>query len=507
MVKLSTHSKRLRSRVVSDNETKPKRRRPPPPSESDDDDENDPDYNPEEDDSEYNTDDSEYETDSDEDEADDEDMQTPIIMLMDSMNRRSRRRMKNVPEFAKGYSKDELDYYLSLNDEEKSKVAEKEATIQKMVKVSDVPVRFRILQSEIPDTVKATFLRKLEQVQQMEGMSSEYFKLNQWLDAAMRLPLGKYANLSIQSGDASDKIAEFLQTTRTNLDKNVYGHHDAKVQILRILAQWISKPGSKGNVIGIQGPMGCGKTSLVKKGISQALGLPFAFVGLGGASDGSFLEGHSYTYEGSMYGKIAELLIKAQCMNPIIFFDELDKVSETPKGTEVYNILVHLTDSSQNDRYNDRYFSELDLDLSKTLLVFSYNDESKINPILLDRMIKIRIPNGYTTKEKVHIAIHHLIPELIQEFGLETKDILLTESVLEYLISKVPTEEGVRNLKRGLECIISWVNMLRYIPAEETGATPITLPFTVTEEFVKKYLMKEDESGGMKEHVAMAMYM
>lgn len=506
MVKITTRSKRLRSRVNSDNESKPKRRLPTPPSESDDD--NDPDYDPEEDD-DYETDDeqSEEEDNSDEEEDEDEDMEGPILMLMDTMNRRTRRRPKNVPEFAKDYSKDELDYFMTLTEEEKTKIGEREAILQKLVKISDVPVRFRILQSDIPDNIKAIFLRKLEQVQQMEGMSSEYFKLNQWLDSAMRLPLGKYAQLAIQANDSSDKIHEFLHNTRLNLDKNVYGHQDAKVQILRILAQWISKPGSKGNVIGIQGPMGCGKTSLVKKGISQALGLPFAFVGLGGASDGSFLEGHSYTYEGSMYGKIAELLIKSQCMNPIIFFDELDKVSETSKGTELYNILVHLTDSSQNDRYNDRYFSELDIDLSKALLVFSYNDETKINPILLDRMIKIHIPNGYTTKEKIHIATHHLLPELLDEFGMKTEEIVITDTVLDFIISKVPTEDGVRNLKRGLECIISWVNMLRYIPAEEAGTEKIKLPYHVTEEFVKKYLMKENSNSGLKEHVAMAMYM
>lgn len=506
-MKVSTRSKRLRSRVVSDNEAKPKRRQITPPTESDDD--NDPDYDPDEEEEPESSDDESTTSsmeDDDEEEDEDEEMDAPIIMLMDAMKRRAPRRKKNVPEFAKEYSKEELDYFLSLEEAEKTKIGDKEALLQKLAQVSDVPIRFRILQSDIPDTIKAIFLRKLVQVQQMEGMSSEYFKLNQWLDSAMRLPLGSYQRLAIQSDDPPSSIAEFLNSTRANLDKNVYGHQDAKVQILRILAQWISKPGSKGNVIGIQGPMGCGKTSLVKKGISQALGLPFAFVGLGGASDGSFLEGHSYTYEGSMYGKITELLIKAQCMNPIIFFDELDKVSETAKGTEIYNILVHLTDSSQNDRYNDRYFSELDIDLSKALLVFSYNDESKINPILLDRMIKIRIPNGYTTKEKIHIAKHHLLPELIQEFGMETDQVLFTDAILEDIISKVPTEEGVRNLKRGMECIISWVNMLRYIPSAE-DATTLQLPYTITEEFVKKYLMKETTGGALKEHVAMAMYM
>lgn len=482
----TSSGKRIRSRVVSDSEDKPKRRKQtPPPSDSDSD------YEPDESSSDEET--------SDEETSSEEDVQEPIIMLMEGMARKNTRRSKkNIPEFAQNYNQVEWEYFKNLTEEEKTSIATYEAQLKQLIKMSDVPMRFRIFNSPIPDIIKATLLRKLEQSQQMEGMSSEYFKLNQWLDVAMRLPFGKYAKLKVSHEDPPIKITEFLNETRVSLDKNVYGHQDAKTQILRILAQWISKPESKGNVIGICGSMGIGKTNFIKNGISKTLGLPFAFVGLGGASDGSFLEGHSYTYEGSTYGKIAELLIKSQCMNPIIFFDELDKVSETSRGNEIYNILMHITDSTQNDRFNDRYFSELDLDLSKALIVFSYNDESRINPILLDRMIKIRIPNGYSVKEKVHIAKNHLIPEITVEFGLSPSDIIIDDTIFENIISRVPSEDGVRNLKRGIECIISWINMLRYVPEKDE---PIELPYKVTEEFVKRYLKVEEKE------IQLSMYM
>ena len=131
------------------------------------------------------------------------------------------------------------------------------------------------------------------------------------------------------------------------------------------------------------------------------------------ATDSSTLEGHSYTYEGSTYGKIVDILIQSKTMNPVIMFDELDKVSDTPKGEEIIGILTHLTDPTQNTEFHDKYFSEIDFDLSKCLFIFSYNDDSKINPILKDRLYKIQT-KGYDKKDKIIIANNYLLP-IIQE--------------------------------------------------------------------------------------------
>ena len=134
-----------------------------------------------------------------------------------------------------------------------------------------------------------------------------------------------------------------------------------------------------GYCLGFEGPPGTGKTSLAKKGISQCLvdngnTRPFAFIALGGSSNGSTLEGHNYTYVGSTYGKIVEILIETQCMNPIIYIDELDKISKTENGKELIGILTHMTDPSQNEQFSDKYFSGINIDLSKVLFIFSYND-------------------------------------------------------------------------------------------------------------------------------------
>jgi ATP-dependent Lon protease len=382
--------------------------------------------------------------------------------------------------------------------------------------MKDMPLRFKLLQADLDASSKSLILSKLDQFQKMPEHSGEYFKLRNWLQSISRIPIGVYKPLPIKKtteGNYKDAV-NFLKDVKKTLDSKVYGHEDSKNQLMRILAQWLSNPESKGNCIGIQGPMGCGKTSLVKEGLCKALGLPFGFISLGGATDSSFLDGHSFTYEGSTYGKIVEILMKTQCMNPIIFFDELDKVSHTYRGEEIIGILTHLTDSSQNEKFNDRYFGEIDLNLSKALFVFSYNDESKINPILKDRMITIRVP-GYGTTDKLCIARDYLIPELLKEYKKTKEDIIFTDEIIESIIRKVPREEGVRNLKRGIESIISWLNMHTYIPINSSNVDAVipavskniqlsdiksetnkneilyTFPVTVTEEHIETYI-KED---------------
>lgn len=398
------------------------------------------------------------------------------------------------------FTREERSYLSQLPDAERQRMEALADDVAVANQSDAVPLRFRILASPMSPAAKSHLIARLNNLARMNEGSGEYHKINNWMHSAVRLPLGVYEPLSITGTPA--EVRAFLQRTRATLDAAIYGHKDSKDQILRILAQWVSNPASRGHCIGIQGPMGTGKTSLVKNGIAKALNAPFAFIALGGASDGAFLEGHGFTYEGSTYGKIAEALMKAQCMNPILFFDELDKVSETSRGEEIIHILTHLTDASQNERITDRYFSELDLDLSKALMVFSYNDESRVNPILRDRMITIRV-EGYTTEDKLVIAADHLLPSIYEQYGLAAGDVVFAPDVLRAIIGRVGDERGVRNLRRGLESIVGWLNMLRYVP--EDPAAPVVFPVRVDEAMVRKYLKKE--GGGMSEEVARAMYM
>jgi DNA invertase Pin-like site-specific DNA recombinase len=232
---------------------------------------------------------------------------------------------------------------------------------------------------------------------------------------------------------------------------------------------------------------GVGKSKLIKEGVSNALGLPFAFVPLGGVNDGSLLNGHHVVYEGASFGKIAEILINTQTMNPVIFFDELDKVSKK-FDTEIESILTHLTDPVQNEKFQDHYFNGIDLDLSKSLFVFSYNDESLISPILRDRMITIHV-SGYGIEDKIQICQKHLIEEVASEFNIKRSDIIFSDDIIKKIVSRVDEEKGVRNLKRGIESIISSINIERYL-----GNTTLTMPIKITESHVNKYIKQKKTS-------------
>lgn len=304
----------------------------------------------------------------------------------------------------------------------------------------------------------------------MEPADNEYHKLKNWVDNFMKIPFGIYRNLTIKQSDGIDVCDQFLTDAKQTLDKCVYGLNDAKLQIMQMLGQWIVNPNSVGSAIAIHGPPGTGKTSIVKDGISRILGRDFAFIALGGCGDGSFLEGHSYTYEGSTWGRIVQILMEVKSMNPVIYFDELDKISDTPRGQEIIGILTHLTDSTQNTQFHDKYFSELEFDLSKCLFIFSYNDESLVNPILKDRMYRIKTA-GYDVKEKITIARDYLLPKLREQVNFKEEDVIIPDDTLQYIISNAvltKNESGVRNLKRCLEIIYTKLNLFRLVKPENS---------------------------------------
>jgi len=188
-------------------------------------------------------------------------------------------------------------------------------------------------------------------------------------------------------------------------------------------------------------------------------------------------------------------------MNPVIYFDELDKISGTPKGEEIANILTHLTDSSQNTQFHDKYFSDVDFDLSKCLFIFSYNDETKINPILRDRMYKIKT-SGYNMKEKVIIANQYLLPRIREQVKFDDASITIPDESLQYIVDMhCCKEDGVRNLKRCLEIIYSKLNLYRLMKPgtnlfEQEISLKVEFPFVVSKDMVDKIvkMRKENET-------------
>lgn len=368
-----------------------------------------------------------------------------------------------------------LQYFINNYDKQK-------IIIEELDKLNKIIYKFKpqlieLIESNIPLEFKAIAMRKLNQI---NSDNSESHKLQQWINSFLRIPFNIYHHLPIQLSDGPYKCKSFIQNCENILNECTYGMHDVKHQILQIIGKWIVNPKSLGTAIALKGPMGTGKTTLVKYGISKILNRPFGFITLGGANDSCHLEGHSYTYEGSTYGKILDILIETQCANPILFFDELDKVSHNDKGNEVIGILTHLTDTTQNNQFHDKYFSEIDFDLSKCLFIFSYNDETMINPILRDRMYVINV-NGYSNHDKIMIVRNYLLPSILKEFNLE-ENIIIDDTTIEYLISITSKEEGVRNLKRNIETLISKINLERIQTIDNI------LPYTITISIIKKFI-------------------
>ena len=404
--------------------------------------------------------------------------------MRDNYNNDRRNTRSAKRKFIVEYDKEEYNYYKKQRTSIQDKIADIEEQLQNYSSDNDIPLRFKIILSNNSIQNKKIILDKIKEKKDDKDDNS---KLINYVNTLCSIPFGVYHKIDFDN--KKTKISDYLNNIKKEFDDKIYGHTETKEQILRIIAQIISNPNANSYVIGIEGSMGVGKTKLVKDGIAKVLKYPFAFIPLGGVSDATYLNGFSYTYHGSRHGKILEEIIKAKVMNPIFFFDELDKVSETEKGAEIINTLIHITDNTQNSNYSDKFFDNIELDLSKSLMFFTFNNIEKINPILRDRMIIIKA-NNYTIKDKIKLSSDFLIKEIAKSYNFKENEIIIDNENIEYLINKTTTEHGVRNLQRNINNIFSHINLHRYIKIDNEL---ITFPFTITKNFIDKYIiMKKD---------------
>jgi len=361
-----------------------------------------------------------------------------------------------------------------------------------------IHLMLKILTLRVSHEVKGMILSKYNSLQNLETSSGEYHKLRNWLDKAVSIPFGIYKDVPVRLEDGSATCGEFLKGAKKCLDNAAYGQEESKLQIMQFISTKIANPSGRGLSLLFIGPPGVGKTTLIKNGIAKALDWPFQFISLGGDSDASTYNGHQLVYESSHCGKIVNSLIASKSMSTVMMFDEVDKISQTPKGEEVMNLLIHLTDPVQNTDFEDKYLSGIPIDVSKVMFVFSANDITKIDRVLLDRMMVVNL-QGYDLKQKSIIAEQYLLPAALTDVNM-TGMIVIPKEVLSCMIREYASDDkGIRELKRCIEQIVQKINMLRMYNSPDLPfhIKDFSLPFTVKMEHMKLFLKKQHNPNAM----------
>lgn len=353
-----------------------------------------------------------------------------------------------------------LSYYSQIKLKKISSNIKSELNRIKMLTPDNISVEKKLASLiNMPDSVKAYILEKQTEIKSGENN----YKIQMAINGLMQFPWkpsnykSDFENINKMMGKSRD----YIQNVANKLDTVVYGHENSKKRLIELVGKWIQCPESTGKVIGLVGPPGVGKT-LFAKSISNVLNIPLTIVGLGGMSDSSDLIGHSYTYAGAQYGMIIRQMIKAGNWRCVMFFDEVDKVSKRNETNEIFNTLIHITDPNMNQHFQDRFYSSsIDFDLSGVLIIFSYNDSSKLDPILLDRIDEVKIAS-YSIQEKITIAQNFLLKELAADIGFNYQKIHFDDSIIRYIIERYTLEAGVRELKRKLEQVLLKLNIDRF---------------------------------------------
>ncbi|WP_163193511.1 endopeptidase La [Clostridium thermarum] len=329
--------------------------------------------------------------------------------------------------------------------------------------------RQRIEEAQMPEEIKAIALEELAKLESQSPSSSDYNIIRNYLDLLVALP---WKTPEVKEID----IAE----ARRILNEQHYGLDKVKERILQHLAVMKLKKDKKGSILLLVGPPGVGKTSLGKS-IADALGRKYIRLSLGGIRDEAEIRGHRRTYVGAMPGRIIQTIKKAGAKNPVMILDEVDKLMSGHNGDPA-SALLEVLDPEQNSTFTDHYL-DAPYDLSEVFFVATANSLDTIPRPLLDRMEVIQI-SSYTGTEKFHIGKNHLIPEIIDEHGLTSDQLIIEDEALQKIIDDYTVEAGVRGLKKQLAAVTR-------VAAEKIVSNTVEVPYVITAAMLEDILGKQ----------------
>ena len=267
-----------------------------------------------------------------------------------------------------------------------------------LLEETDDSLKSILLNSEHSDLTKAKGLQLLRQYEDDPENNSTSLSAIQLI---LKLPT-KIKNAPISLKNTHEEILSFLHDAWKHMESQVYGHKHAKSEIIEYLVARLLSGHVQPRVLGLVGPPGVGKTTLAMHGIGHAMKAPFYHLSIGGLRDVNYFSGSLRCWKGAHQGMFTDILIKEQCLNPIIYIDELDKIA-TETSTDIYGILTHATDPLTN-KYIQDHFLGIDIDLSKVTFIFSYNDPTCLPVPLRDRIKEIVLP-GFNDEEKTEKMI------------------------------------------------------------------------------------------------------
>ncbi len=291
----------------------------------------------------------------------------------------------------------------------------------------------RLEQVGAPREVREKCEQELERMQKMPYGNPEANVIRNYVSWICDLPWEK---------STEDKLD--LSEARKILDRDHYGLEKVKERILEYLAVKKMTGSLSGPILCLVGPPGVGKTSIARS-IAESLGKNYVRISLGGVRDEAEIRGHRKTYIGAMPGRIINALKQAKSNNPLMLFDEIDKMSSDFHGDPA-SAMLEVLDSEQNSKFRDHYL-EVDFDLSKVLFIATANTLDTVPRPLLDRMEIIEL-SGYTSEEKFHICKKHLLPKQLIRHGLSSKVLKISDSAIRAVIDYYTREAGVRSLER-----------------------------------------------------------